>query len=293
MTDKGKDIRDDEFRIIGRPSTQCTSAQEKHRRNIGVAIVSAIIVIAIGILAIVKWPKRAPEDPVVGVFEKAEPEQVVDISNPIGHNYPAAYSERVDTVINDVRLSIYIPHNAVPVLSVGTLDAADTSIILAVQAADIRADNLEILGSFVLNGKVLTQGESKKGFCSIIDGKITIGIADKTPLFEEAAKKGGYFFRQYPLVSNGVLVESGPKGKSTRRALCTRSGEVFVAISETSESFHDFSQALVDLGVENAIYLVGGRYAYGWYIDADGNQTFLGEDVNKYENENYVIWRAQ
>lgn len=46
-------------------------------------------------------------------------------------------------------------------------------------------------------------------YCGVIDGKLTVGVADNSPLFEEATEKGGYFFRQYPLVDNGVLVEKG------------------------------------------------------------------------------------
>ena len=75
MTDKNKDIRDDEFRVIGQGTIPNTSASEKSRRKMGVAIVSAILVIAIGILTIVNWPKDVPENPNEGLFENA-PEQV-------------------------------------------------------------------------------------------------------------------------------------------------------------------------------------------------------------------------
>ena len=63
MADKKNEIRDDEFRVIGHAPQQDTSAQDKRRRNVGVAIVSAVLVIAIGILAIIFWPKEVPEDP--------------------------------------------------------------------------------------------------------------------------------------------------------------------------------------------------------------------------------------
>lgn len=33
-------------------------------------------------------------------------------------------------------------------------------------------------------------------------------MEDNSPLFEAATEKGGYFFRQYPLVDNGVLVDN-------------------------------------------------------------------------------------
>ena len=296
MSKRIEDIMDDEVQIIGHAPKVIPPEQEKNRRNRGVAIVSAVIVIAIGILTIVFWPKAEPEDPYCGVFENAEmnePMAVNTIPKVLGHiaDSSKAYTERVDTVINDIPLAIYIPHNAVPQLSVGRPDANDKSIILIAQAADIRGDNKKILGAFVLKGEPLALGLSKKGFCAIIDGQMAVGISPNSPLFEEATEKGGYFFRQFPLIDNGVLVENELKNKSMRKALCQRLWQYFIAVSQTCESFHDFAQALVDLGVENAISLVGSHYAYGWSVDAEGEQEMFGEDVHKYKNENYLLWR--
>ena len=293
MADKNKDIRDDEFRVIGHAPKQDTSAQDKRRRNLAVGIVSAIIVIAIGILAILKWPKDIPEDPNDGIFENAPEVVVPKPVIPLGMKSDAHFTEKLDTVINDVQLSIYIPHNSTPELTVGVPDRKDKSIILAAQAADIRKDNRKILGAFVLKGEPLAWGLSKKGFCAIIEGKTTVGVSENSPLFEEATEKGGYFFRQYALVDNGVLVENDLKSKTMRKALCSRAGQVFVAVSESDESMHDFAEALVDLGVENAIYLVGSHSSFGWYIDSNGEKTLFAPDVHRgtYKNENYIIWK--
>ena len=293
MTDKNKDIRDDEFRVIGQATIPNTSASEKSRRRLGVAIVSAILVIAIGILTIVNWPKDVPEDPNEGLFENA-PEQVEHKPvSPLGTTTDAHYTEKLDTVINDVHLSIYIPHNAKPELTLGVPDRKDKNIILAAQAADIRKDNRKILGAFVLKGEPLAWGLSKKGFCAIIEDKVTVGVSENSPLFEEATEKEGYFFRQFPLVDNGALVENEQKNKTMRKALCSRAGQIFMAVSETDESMHDFAQALVDLGVENAIYLVGSHSSFGWYIDEAGEKTLFAPDVHRgtYKNENYIIWK--
>lgn len=292
MAEKGKDIRDDEFRVIGHSSQADTSAQDKRRRNLGVAVVSALIVIGIGILAMVFWPKEAPEDPNDGIFEDlpivVEPIQ----TEPFGAQTEASYTEKIDTVINDVQLSLYIPHNATPELTLGVPNRNDKNIILAAQAADIRRDNRKILGAFVLKGEPLAWGLSKKGYCAIIEGNVTVGVSENSPLFEEATEKGGYFFRQYPLVDNGKLVENEPKNKTMRKALCSRADQLFMAVSETDESLHDFAQALVDLGVENAIYLVGSHSSFGWFIDAAGTKTLFAPDVHRgtYKNENYLIW---
>ena len=297
MTNRWNDIQDDEFRVIGKRTTTPNEQEStRPRRSIGVAIVSAILILAIGILAILKWPKVVPEVEPEGVFEELQealPQNTQ--AGWFGHPTALSYTERIDTVINDVQLSIYIPHNAVPKLNVGIPDQNDAHIILAAQAADIRADNLEILGSFVLEGEVLARGKSKKGYCAIIDGELTIGVGDNPAIYEEAIESKGYFFRQYPLVDNGVLVENAPKGKSLRKALCERQGELFIVVSESDESFHDFAQALVDLGVNNAIYLVGSHRSNGWFRNEV--QCIIpfsnGITTNSYSHENYIVWSFQ
>lgn len=293
MADKGKEIRDDEFRVIGKPSVPGTESTVKSR-NRWISILSLILVAGIGAAIIFSQPKESPENPDEGFFEDT-PEIVLHETTaaPFGIKTERSFTERRDTVINDVRLALYIPHNAAPELTVGVPDRNDRRIILAAQAADIRKDNREILGAFVLKGEPLAWGLSKKGFCAIIEGKVTVGVSENSPLFEEATEKEGYFFRQYPLVDNGVLVENEPKNKTMRKALCARAGQIFVAVSESDESFHDFAQALIDLGVENAIYLVGSHSAFGWYIDAEGQKTLFAPDIHRgtYKNESYIIWK--
>ena len=240
------------------------------------------------------WPKEVPEEAGDGLFEEI-PEVVVthETPKPFGIETDLSFTEKIDTIVNDVVLSVYIPHNAVPELTLGVPDRNDSNIIFAAQAADIRKDNRKILGAFVLKGEPLAWGLSKKGFCAIIDGIVTVGVSENSPLFEEATEKNGYFFRQYPLVDNKTLVENEPKNKTMRKALCSRAGQVFVVVSETDESFHDFAQALVDLGIENAVYLVGSHSSFGWYIDESGEKTLFAPDVHRgtYKNENYIIWR--
>lgn len=293
MTDINN-IRDDEFRVIGKAkgSRRCHCAKWQNW-----TLLLAVVLILVGIV-VFAMSKRAgeglPDDMAPGLHDDA-PEWTAHVgeATPLGHEDEQSYTERLDTVVNDVVLALYIPHHATAELTVGLPDMNDGSIVLAAQAADIRSDNHKILGSFVLKGNLLAKGKSKKGYCAIIDGRLTVGVSETTPLLEEAVEKDGYFFRQYPLVDNGVLVENEPKGKAVRKALCSRAGQIFVVVSETNESFHDFAQALVDLGVDNAIYLVGGHSSFGWFIDLNGEKTLFTTDVHKgiYRNENYIIWK--
>jgi len=295
MADKEREIRDDEFRVLGQHTAESSiTGEAKSRRKGRIAIVLAVLCIVLGLLAILFWPKPETENPYDGVYENNVEETILveEICQLGCHaDTEESFTEKVDTVINDVRLVLYIPHNATPELMVGRPNPTDKDIILIAQAADIRADNKKILGAFVLKGEPLAWGLSKKGYCGIIDGQMTVGTSENSPLFEEATEKGGYFFRQFSLVDNGKLVENEVKNKSIRKALCSRAGQHFIAVTETDESYHDFAQALVDLGVENAVSLVGSQYAYGWAVNADGSQEIFAEDIHKYKNENYLLWR--
>ncbi len=201
------------------------------------------------------------------------------------------YASRRDTTVNGERLIILTPHGAIPTLEVGNSLVADTTVILAAQAADIRRDNGEIAGTYVLKGELISKGEAKAGYCSIVNGVINIGVADATPMLEQVLMSDGYFFRQYPLVAASQLIENKPPGKARRRALAEIDGTMSVVTSADGLTFHDFSQALIDAGVRNAIYLVGAR-STAFYNNQDGRRHFIGPvDENAPENINYIVWR--
>lgn len=196
-----------------------------------------------------------------------------------------------DTVCGSTPLVILTPQNAVPSLYVGNDIFADSTVVLAAQAADIRLDNGGIVGTFVLDGNLLSKGQSKSGFCAIVNSRLTIGVAESTPLLEEALESHGYFFRQYPLVVAGQIVENKPQGLALRKALAELNGQTVVVLSRRRITFHEFSQALVDLGVSNAIYLTGAN-AYGEARDANGNTFSFGTKSDSEQPEtNYIVWR--
>ena len=295
------DIHDDELRVIGQKRTPHSSEDIRHKK-LWWCIAAALLIC--GIIAAVflfSGKKEDMSESEAVVFEPMiEPDDnpvAEEVLAPLGDysdtTLTKAYTEHLRDTINDIPLDIYIPHNAVPELVLGVPDIHDKSIVLTTQAADIRADNGKIVGAFVLKGRPLSWGLSKKGYCGIIDGKLTVGVADNSPIFEEATEKGGYFFRQYPLVDNGVLVENEPKGKSIRKALCDRNGEIMVVMSQTPESFHDFAQALVDLKVDNAIYLVGSS-SFGYFRDRYDHLAIIYNKFRYgYQYENFIVWKAQ
>lgn len=296
-----KEIRDDQIRIIGEGESK-----NHWPRRIWIIILSVLGVVAIGVVMLLairhkeeavvelKQPEPALFDP-VKLPESVEPQQWIGRRV---DSLATGFTEIRDTLINDIPIRIYIPHNAEMSLHIGRMDKADTSVVYVAQAADVRADNGGIVGAFVLNGEPKAWGLSKKGFCASIRGKVIVGVADNTSLFEEATECGGYFFRQYPLVKDGQVIDNEPKGKSVRRAICDRLGEIFMVETGTAESFHDFAQALADMGVNQAVYLVGSS-AYGWAVDENGTTHEFG-DENYYtgrrklpKNTSYIVWRKR
>lgn len=225
-----------------------------------------------------------------------EPEKTVNapaLNDKINSSELRSYIETLEETVNDVPMFVYVPHNSRLSLQIGMPDKSDSSVVFVAQAADIRADNMEIVGDFVLNGKQIARGVAKKGFCAIIDAEITIGMADETPLLQKSIDENGCFFRQYPLVNNGNLIENNPKNKSIRRALAVRNNQIVMVESRSAESFHDFSQALIDIGVSDAVYLVGST-TYGWYRNQQRDFVEFGiEKENQPPNTNYIVWRTK
>lgn len=175
-------------------------------------------------------------------------------------------------------------------LRIGAVSTEDPDVIFATQAADIRSDNRGIVGAFVDRGELVSKGQAQKGFCAIIDGEVVVGAAEHSPYLEEAIEKGGYFFRQYPLVYDGLVIDNKPKGSALRRALCERDGEIIVVECDHI-SFHDFAQTLADFNVQNAVYLMGAD-AYGFYrIDSEHVVEHGNIRWNQEHNVTYIVWK--
>ena len=290
---KLNDIGDDEIRIISRGvnGIQCPSqpdsgdSKKSPWGRVGcVAIVVAIIVAVVWLLFWYSSDDTTEQEILAVTTEGASNSDEVVL-------HKKGYVEILDTVVGKVPLVVLTPHDAVPSLHVGADVLQSKDVVLAMQAADIRSDNGGIVGAFVVEGNLLSRGKAKTGFCAIIDGTITIGVADATPLFEKAIESGGYFFRQFPLVVGNQIVENKPRGDSLRKALAEWRGAIVVVMSRTAMSYHDFSQILVDMGVTNAIYLVGSSSA-GFAVNSHGIRTNYGEPSPPlYENVNYIVWR--
>lgn len=283
------------FYILGVESERISEDNTNNKRvPWWVWVIIGTIVLATTIFLVVHFMDKPSNDKVTTTPSSAGKEDVTDIwCNNSDTKLPSCTMVS-DTLIDSIHLKVITPYNTVPTLHVGTLDTSDADIVLAALAADLGYDKGKIIGAFVCEGEPLSWGGGRKlGYCAIIEGNITLGVAENSPLFEEAIESEGYFFRHYPAVDNCKMVENNPKNASFRRALCMLNGKVCVVATDDRVLMNDFSSALVKLGVENAIFLVGS-IADGWYRTEDGSFYRLGNKAMiDNPNINYIVFRAQ
>lgn len=295
-----ENISEDDFRVLGQP--------EKKHFNKKKAIIALLTVIAMLFCAtLITLLLQKPTD-------KPVSEQLDEFLDKQDPNIKHSYTQKFDIIINDtvdeLNLTFYIPRNAIPAVTIGS-PALDTNttlteeVVLAFRAANLDSVN-NIEGCFVCKGVVYqpVTDLKHKGFCAIIDNVITIGKANSSPLSEKAIEKKGYYFRQYSLVADGNATANMKedsiyykyyKTKTLRRALCQRRDKFFVVECDNI-SMYKLAQVLVNLGVDNAIYLIGGHNPKtfdGWWRDKNDDIELFRkkEEFIKYPLENYIVWR--
>lgn len=282
-------MKDDEIRILGKGKTSKLQPQRDDKKRVGRNILLVIIAALVLITAfcLIRMQITPGQEPI-----PADSLSTETIGNePVKALRDSAYVIVRDTVVNDIPMRTLVPVGGHMELYIGKNPEKNSDVILAAHAADIRADIDAPAGAFVYNGELISKGYSKLGFCAIINGEVSIGRQRETPLFERAIEENGCFFRQYSLVSNGAMIDIAPKGKAVRRALCLKDKMLMIISSQTPESFHDFAQALADMGVDEAISLIGGDAAVTWR-DKDNNLMHDGEKfVNSYTTENFILWK--
>ena len=155
----------------------------------------------------------------------------------------------------------------------------------------MRKDNLGIVGDFVLDGRRYGNGKRKEGYGALLEGQLFLGVSASDTVMNYCASRQGSFFRQYALVADGKIWPNRLKGKSLRRAVARKADDarVYVVVSRQRESLYDFSEALADYGMHDALYLPGGD-AYA-FCKVDGDTLFLGvSQEHVYPNTNYLVF---
>lgn len=181
-------------------------------------------------------------------------------------------------------------------------DTTDTDVCLYSRCADQTTydpKTIHYLGSLVANGKEIESDVSRLGYCAMANDNIVIGIARDEKVKDYVQEQGGSFFRQFILVSNGVLpYRFHLHGKVERRGLGRIGDKLYYIETRHKETMWDFADALREYGFIDAIYITGGN-DYCFYRTADGTTHGIG-DSTKYEDKNkgegivpWVVFKKQ
>ena len=175
-------------------------------------------------------------------------------------------------------------------------DTTDTDVFLYSRCCDQTSYDLKTnhyLGSLVVNGKEIEADVSRLGYCAMTNDNIVIGIARNEDVKDYVLEQGGSFFRQFILVSNGVLPSRFHlHGKVERRGLGRIGDKLFYIETRHKETMWDFADALREYGFIDAIYITGGT-DYCFYRTADGIAHKIGDDTkyeDKHKGEGIVPW---
>ncbi|MBR1449179.1 MAG: phosphodiester glycosidase family protein [Prevotella sp.] len=180
-----------------------------------------------------------------------------------------------DTVLG-VPLDFYALHGLKASIQFEEPDLADESVYLYTRCADHTADG-QYLGSLVAEGQERQSDCSRLGYMGMADGRMVIGISRSDAVKDYVQERGGSFFRQFILVSNGVLP---PRfylhGKVERRAIGRKDDTLYYVATRHRETLWDFADALREYGFVDAIYITGGN-SYSYYRTADGRRHDIGD----------------
>lgn len=229
-----------------------------------------------------------------GKSESSEPVEIIKVKgDSIVNDF--AFVEISDTMINNVSLHRYIPVNAKPRLVVGLIKDIPEKYVLGAMAADFGDFNgvFRVAGAFIHQGKMLSHSKSKYGFCALLKDTVVIGNDLSTSYFEKAIEEKGDFFRQHALVHEGEIVNKViSQIGAIRRALCRlNDGRLCVIDTDMIVSLDDFSNALCQYGVKDAIALMGTGAAVRWAVDKAGRRFIAGADEYDFPDVvNYIVW---
>jgi len=129
----------------------------------------------------------------------------------------------------------------------------------------------------------------------IEDGRMKIESGNMDSLISQVVENHGDYFEQLLLVKNGAPNYNGNvlmNGKVfVGRAIVEFKENIFAVIqTKNTMNRKDFSDALADIGVVNAIYTDMGSWSYGWYRDSK-NRLIPLSSGDKMRQTNWLIFR--
>lgn len=168
---------------------------------------------------------------------------------------------------------------------------ADTDVCLYVRSADYMADGT-LIGATVVEGEEHgNTSDQRHGYAGMIDHALVIGVSRSDAVKDFVKEHHGSFFRQFVMVSNGVLPSRfSLHGKVERRALGRIGNEMYVVCTRHKETMWDFADAMREYGFEDAIYITGGL-GRTFYRDTEGTTHPFGTDTTHRDGIPWLVFR--
>lgn len=211
----------------------------------------------------------------IGVSVSVSPEQNIEkLQQPVKQEAPEVVMTS-DSILG-VAMDFYAIHGLKASIEFEEPDTTDTSVFLYSRCADHTADG-RYLGSLVAQGVEKQSDRSRLGYMGMADGNIVIGISRSEKVKDYVLERGGSFFRQFILVSNGTIPSRFfLHGKVERRAIGRIDNQLYYIATRHKETLWDFADALREYGFVDAIYITGGN-GYVFYRNKEGIRHDIGD----------------
>ena len=220
----------------------------------------------------------------IGVTVSVSPEQnIAKLQQPAKQDAPEIVLTS-DSILG-VAMDFYAIHGLKASIEFNEPDTADTSVYLYCRSADHTA-NGKYLGSLVVDGEQRQSDRSRLGYMAMLGNNSVIGISRSEKVKDFVQERGGSFFRQFILVSDGTIPSRFYlHGKVERRAIGRIDAQLYFIATRHKETLWDFADALREYGFIDAIYITGGA-DYVFYRSKDGVRHDIG-DTADYPHEKW------
>ena len=229
-----------------------------------IAIIAALCCMVVVVLGYRYWQYYYN----IGVPVSVSPEQNIEnLQKPIKKETSEVVLTS-DSILG-VAMDFYAIHGLKASIQLEEPDTADTSVYLYIRSVDYTA-NGNYLGSLVINGEEYQSDTHRLGYMAMVGNNSVIGISRSEKVKDFVQEHGGSFFRQFLLVSDGVIPgHFFLHGKVERRAIGRIDDQLYFIVTRHKETLWDFADALREYGFIDAIYITGGT-DYTFYRDKDG-----------------------
>lgn len=226
----------------------------------------------------------------IGVPVSVTPNQNIEkLKQPVKHETPEVVMTG-DSILG-VAMDFYAIHGVKASIEFVEPDMADTSVYMYCRSADYTADG-KSLGSLVAKGVEKPSFRTRLGYMAMADGNMVIGISRSEKVKDYVQERGGSFFRQFILVSDGVIPPRFYlRGKFERRAIGRIDDQLYFIATRHKETLYDFAEALCEKGFVDAIYITGGNEKV-FYRSKDGVSHDIGisDDSPRKKLDGEIPW---